>query len=239
MIEDFVSSISGIKGVIFLNKNAYILYEWLRTLPFAEEDKEENEIRFKTIYLQASIRMYDMEYMELVITRNPEESPIFYQQFEIHDLKTARKMIWVFIYALANPQILTSDGRNSWGDTADGKTEEEDTADRIVILSEELQKHYSSGLRILISCSSGASSSVLANKMNAFFEQTGCGITAEAADVMQLEEKEKLFDIILLAPQIAYRYRELNQICGNKIRQIDTLDFATLNVEHIIEKICA
>lgn len=218
-----------------MNKNGYIIYEWLRSLPFAKECRKREAIYFMTVLCRASIHIYDTRYMELSIKAKDGGQQLFYQQFEIQDMKETRKLLSVFFYVLGNPEILMHH-RNDWVRRASGARQEENS---LTLFGARLAENLPENLRILISCTSGASSSVLAKKMNKVFEAAGCQVQADAVSVMELENVQGQYDLVLLSPQIGYRYQDLTEKYGSKIRQINTLDFATFNVGHILEQIDA
>ena len=58
-------------------------------------------------------------------------------------------------------------------------------------------------------------------------------ITIDAVSYLNLDQVQQDYDVILLAPQIDYKYPELKERYGSKLMKIDTLDFATRNDNHV------
>lgn len=54
---------------------------------------------------------------------------------------------------------------------------------------------------------------------------------------MNGEEVANDYDIILLAPQVAYMYPNLKRKFGKKVLEVEAMDFATGNVNHTLESI--
>ena len=75
--------------------------------------------------------------------------------------------------------------------------------------------------------------------MQEVFENQKKNIQVDAYSVLELENIEKDYDVILLAPQVSYMYPFLKKKFGKKIMQIEAMDFATGNVNHTLETIFA
>mgnify|MGYP000685929376 FL=1 len=59
----------------------------------------------------------------------------------------------------------------------------------------------------------------------------------KARNYHEIERLIDHYDLILLAPQMAYMFDTYFQKYGDKIKMIDALDFATCHFEAIIEKV--
>lgn len=90
-----------------------------------------------------------------------------------------------------------------------------------------------SSLKILICCTSGLTSHYYASLM----QQAQQNIIVDAYPIMNLEEIANDYDIILLAPQVAYMYPNLKRKFGKKVMEVEAMDFATGNVNHTLESI--
>ncbi len=90
-----------------------------------------------------------------------------------------------------------------------------------------------SSLKILICCTSGLTSHYYASLM----QQAQQNIIVDAYPIMNVEEVANDYDIILLAPQVAYMYPNLKRKFGKKVMEVEALDFATGNVNHTLESI--
>ena len=92
---------------------------------------------------------------------------------------------------------------------------------------------------IMVCCSAGMTSSYFAAMMQQKVDEIcpKCGITVNACNVDFLGDYANEVDVILLAPQIGYKEKELKEKFGNKIKRIDRVDFATFNVDHVLKTI--
>ena len=89
---------------------------------------------------------------------------------------------------------------------------------------------------VLLSCSSGFTTSFFADKLNAAAETLGLDYTFSAVSYTDLFEAAADQDIILLAPQIGYLYKKASEVLKDKIvLQIPTDVFASYNVSRMIE----
>lgn len=92
-------------------------------------------------------------------------------------------------------------------------------------------------LKILLSCTAGLTTSYFAYLMQEALAPLKENITIDAVSYLDLDQVQQDYDVILLAPQIAYKYPELKERYGSKLMKIDTLDFATGNVNHVLNEV--
>ena len=62
------------------------------------------------------------------------------------------------------------------------------------------------------------------------------GIQVDAVGYSEIDNVANEYDMILLAPQIAYMLPEYREKYGHKVMTIETVDFATGDFEGIIQK---
>lgn len=90
--------------------------------------------------------------------------------------------------------------------------------------------------KILLSCTSGFTTSFFAEKLNAAAETLGVDYSFSAVAYTELYEAAADKDIILLAPQIGYLMKKAAEVLKDKILiQIPTDVFATYNVNKMLE----
>ena len=68
-------------------------------------------------------------------------------------------------------------------------------------------------------------------------QQAQQNIIVDAYPIMNVEEVANDYDLILLAPQVAYMYPNLKRKFGKKVMEVEAMDFATGNVNHTLESI--
>lgn len=92
---------------------------------------------------------------------------------------------------------------------------------------------------ILICCTAGLTSGYFATMMqNKIDEQCANeNIHVQSCNVDFLPDYVDKSDLVLITPQIAYKEKELREKYGDKIQAMDRVDFATFNVDHVLETI--
>lgn len=92
---------------------------------------------------------------------------------------------------------------------------------------------------ILICCTAGLTSGYFAAMMQEKIDSEcpGCGIQVSSCNVNFLSDYVEKSDLVLITPQISYKEKELKEKYGNKIQSMDRVDFATFNVDHVLETI--
>ncbi|MBR2811272.1 MAG: ROK family protein [Solobacterium sp.] len=90
--------------------------------------------------------------------------------------------------------------------------------------------------KVLLSCSSGFTTSFFADRLNTAAETLGLDYSFSAVSYTDLFEAAVDQDVILLAPQIGYLLKKAQEILKDKIiLQIPTDVFATYNVNKLLE----
>lgn len=73
--------------------------------------------------------------------------------------------------------------------------------------------------------------------MQEALNQTHHCVDVDAINYLELDAIQNQYDCILLAPQIDYHYWELRQKYGEKVMMIDTIDFASGNVNRLLKQL--
>lgn len=184
------------------------IYEWLRNLPGTTASSDGTTIYFDHPDYTAMITFYDWIYMEMSIQRRSTNELMYYQQYEPQEMVECRRVIGTFLHALACPKEVSHYG----------------------------QRHYviPGRLKILISCTSGASSSWFARLLREKIDDTGLQIQVDSSSAVDLEKRIPHYDLVLLTPQIANRYRELSRKYGDKLIRLQPMDYATRNTDNVL-----
>ena len=91
---------------------------------------------------------------------------------------------------------------------------------------------------IVLVCAGGLSTSLMVNKMKAAASEQNvdCNIVAISADEFIDDEVDA--DILLIAPQLAWRTDELKEACEDRVRTImaiDTSDYGLMKGESVLK----
>ena len=73
--------------------------------------------------------------------------------------------------------------------------------------------------------------------MENYLNQGKNNVTVDAISYMELDNIQSDYDFILLAPQISYKYPQLREKYGKKVFMIDSYDFATGNIKHVLDSL--
>ncbi len=93
-------------------------------------------------------------------------------------------------------------------------------------------------LRILLSCSSGMTTSFFADLLNSTAEMLDLDYHFDAVMFTRIYEAADEYDVILIAPQIGYMYKRINESMPNKlVLQVPTAVFAKYDALATIELI--
>ena len=92
--------------------------------------------------------------------------------------------------------------------------------------------------RIVLLCNGGLSTGILVKKMKAAAEAQDFACEISAAPVSDAEAVGAEADLILLGPQVRYRYGEIVEKYGDKgipIQVIDQTDYGMMNGEKVLK----
>ena len=180
-------------------------------------DKEKRVIFLDGEFYHAEIRFYLGKVAEFTAKDRKSDEILYYLHFEMTDFDTIYHHISSLVHFLQGYRP----GR------------------RLPVENvKKMDKQQMEPLKILISCTSGMTSSYFAWLMQAAAEKMSDRIQVEAADYMRLDGIHEKYDYILLAPQIAYKLEEFRRkFGGNRVMAINVTDFASRNVDDVLEKI--
>lgn len=89
-------------------------------------------------------------------------------------------------------------------------------------------------MKILLVCAGGVSTSLLMKKMRSYWESKNIDLLIEAVSVSDYDEVKDRYDIILIGPQIGYRFEEIKNHSGMPTAVIPSLDYGMSNCENIM-----
>ncbi|MGL5245900.1 MAG: PTS sugar transporter subunit IIB [Sarcina sp.] len=89
-------------------------------------------------------------------------------------------------------------------------------------------------MKIMLVCAGGMSTGILMNKIKNYASEKKLDIQVRAYGIGDYLDEVSLYDIVLLGPQISYKYGEIKEESGKPIALISPMDYAIGNVEAII-----
>lgn len=89
----------------------------------------------------------------------------------------------------------------------------------------------------MLVCAGGMSTSILMKKMEKYGIEKDIELSIKAFAVQDLEENYKQYDVILLGPQISYKFKEIKEAVTKPVGVIPSFDYAVGNVENIMKLI--
>lgn len=92
-------------------------------------------------------------------------------------------------------------------------------------------------MKILLVCAGGASTSILMKKMEKYAMENGIDLEIIAKGMNEYEDIAGKYDIILLGPQISYKYEEIEKVSQKPVAVIKPYDYAIGNAENIFNQI--
>lgn len=188
------------------------IYHWVASMKCAQVGKSPNHIHFSSGTRKGTISFYDGYIIELSVEDETADQVLFYIHFAIQDAEKTKENIRLFFRFL------------------EGKKQQKEQLDLPAIQRVR-------PLKILICCSCGLTSSYFAYLMQETINQTASHIKADAVSYTNVEQVHVQYDYILLAPQIAYMLTDFQKKYGNKVLNIDIIDFASRNVNHVLNLI--
>lgn len=92
-------------------------------------------------------------------------------------------------------------------------------------------------VRILLCCAAGMSTSLLVTKMEEAAAKKGIEAKIWAVSEQVVSKEEGNFDVLLIGPQIRYKFNDLNKRYGEKlpVSMIDMKDYGRMNGEAVLE----
>ena len=188
------------------------IYDWLASMDCARIKKKCGIISFCNEAYEALAVFHENSLMELSIEDKKTGEMPFYLHFEARDPKTAKEHIQAFF--------------DFFKDQHPAKEHLSAAAAKI-----------SQPMKLLVSCTSGLTSSYFAYTMKNALKKAGIDITIDAVSYTEIEHVQSHYDYILLAPQIAYKLPEYRKQYGNKVMTVDSRDFASYDVNRVINRL--
>ncbi len=91
--------------------------------------------------------------------------------------------------------------------------------------------------RIMLCCSAGMSTSLLAKKMQEYADLNEIPAEVEAYGTDQFVSNKERYQVVLLGPQISYMLNDLSAKAGDlPIEVIDMLDYGLLNADKVFNR---
>ncbi|MDS0524710.1 PTS sugar transporter subunit IIB [Clostridium sp. SHJSY1] len=93
--------------------------------------------------------------------------------------------------------------------------------------------------RITLMCAGGMSSSLLETKVRAAIEKMGVECTVKAVGYSVMDRYFDKTDVFLLAPQVRYQLKRLEEVCNEKgipIAAMNPIDYGRMNGEAILKQ---
>ena len=91
-------------------------------------------------------------------------------------------------------------------------------------------------MKVLLCCAGGLSSSILMKKMKTWADAHG-----EDLEIQAVETWQNGYECVLLAPQVSYRLKQLQEEIKLPIAEVPSLDYAIGNAENVMKlahKLC-
>ncbi len=187
-----------------------LFYKWIGYMDNADCCDEEKCIYFSSKKYHAQAQFYEeLNSVELSINDKITGDNLFYLHFEMIDMKITKENILTFFRFLKDKDIT----------------------------QEEVEDIHIVPMKILLSCSTGMTSTYFANKMQEVFHQNHQNVIVDAVSVFEIEKVQNYYDLILIAPQVSYTYLKLKEKFGHKVMKIDTMDYASCNIKNVIHNL--
>lgn len=188
------------------------IYKKMASMKCARIRKKCAIISFCNETYEAMAAFHENSLMELSIEDKKTGETLFYLHFETIDARTACDNIEAFFDFLK-----------------DKKPEKEG-----LDITAEKNKQP---MKLLVSCTSGLTSSYFAYTMQNALDEAGIPIVVDAVSVTEIDKVQARYDYILLAPQIAYKLPEYRGKYGNRVMKVDSRDFASNDVVRVINRL--
>lgn len=188
------------------------IYHWLASMKCACVKKKCGIVSFCNELYKAQAVFHDNGLMELSVEDKKTGEIPFYLHFEVKEMESTREHIEAFFDFFKNK----------------GAAQEN--------LDIEAVKNQRP-MRLLISCTSGLTSSYFAYTMKNALDKAGVHITIDAVSCGEIDRVQEQYDYILLAPQIAYRLKEYQSKYGNRVMTVDSREFATYDTNRVVNRI--
>lgn len=188
------------------------IYDRLASMDCARIRKPCGVISFCNEAYEAFVSFHEDSLMELSIEDKKTGETPFYLHFEARDKKTACENIQAFFSFFKD------------------KNPVRESLDMSIVKNGQ-------PMRLLVSCTSGLTSSYFAYTMKNALNKAGMDITIDAVGFTEIDKVQSQYDYILLAPQIAYKLPEYREKYGDRVMTVDSRDFASYDVTRVLNRI--
>lgn len=188
------------------------IYDWLASMKCARVKKKCGIISFTNDMYEALVVFHEDSLMELSIEDKKTGETPFYLHFEARDAKTAHDNIQAFFAFFCD------------------RRPEKERLDITAVKNRQ-------PIKLLVSCTSGLTSSYFAYTMKNALDKVGVEAVIDAVSFTEIDKVQSGYDYILLAPQIAYKLPEYKKKYGNRVMKVDTRDFASYDVNRVMNRI--
>ena len=90
-------------------------------------------------------------------------------------------------------------------------------------------------MKILLVCAGGMSTGLLMKKMEKYWAEQGIELVIDATGVGEYRDVCSKYDMILVGPQVRYRFDEIKEVSGLPCAVIETVDYGTQNCPKILK----
>ena len=188
------------------------IFHELASMSHACVNKKAERISFCNDKYHATVAFHENCIVELTVTDKGTDEIPFYLHFQMREPESSRNNIKAFF------------------DFFMKKDEEKDELDVAALAK-------SRPIKLLISCTSGMTSSYFAYTLQNSLSSEGLVMAIDAVSYTQIDKVWEEYDYILLAPQIAYKLPEYQSKYGKKVMTIDAMDFARGNVNGVVNRL--
>ena len=195
----------------YQNLYTMIAYNWIGSLDHAKKGKSSKSICFCKKNYHGKISFFKHSVIELRIEDINTKETIFYLHFEIKNLRMLIENIRTFSKCL-------------------NQSDKQQEKQSIVF-------NMNTQINILLTCTTGLTTSYYAYLLEDYFQKNHLDITIDAVGYQELERIQNRYDYIFVAPQISYQYINLHERYGDKVFLIDSYDFATGNIDAILNNL--
>lgn len=188
------------------------IYDWMASMDCAHIRKKCGIICFCNEAYEALVIFHEESLMELSIEDKKTGEIPFYLHFEAKDPKTAKNNIQAFF---------------------DFFKDKKPVKEHLDVAAAKVSRP----MRLLVSCTSGLTSSYFAYTMKNALDKAGIDITIDAVSYAEIDNVQSRYDYILLAPQIAHKLPEYRKKYGDRVMTVDSRDFASYDVNRVLNRL--
>lgn len=186
-----------------------LIYRWAKNQDAVLSCPTSCRLGFQNENYKGIIQFHKENIVELKVTNLQDNTIVFYLHFAVRDFKSCLEHFNTFFDYVRTPVI---------------------EQEKPVLNDIKVKK-------ILLSCTAGVTTSYFSNAMQEILNEQKMDVQVDAVSYTELVNVADEYDVILIAPQIAYMLPQFREEYGDKVINIETLDFATNNFEGVLQKI--